>query len=225
MPADAFRGDLDHRRAEVDGGQREPERQQRPRELAGPAPHLEDLISGADRGSRRDEAGQLGRIAGPCRLVQPGNVVEQPPLVPSRGPFGLILSFLGRHPSIMPWRAEFPGRYAPFCDGGKRRTRCRRTEAADVQEQRGKGSRAKGTRGRRQRREEAERAAAGSGSAEEQRKRAAFLATPVGAATMAKKAGHRFLEDPSFRSAAHEGTAGLGSTTSRRSAASSADNA
>jgi hypothetical protein len=57
--------------------------------------------------------------------------------------------------------------------------------------------------------------------AEEQRKRAAFLATPVGAATTAKEAGHRFFE-AQLQVGGHEGTAGFGSTTSRRTAASSA---
>jgi hypothetical protein len=59
-------------------------------------------------------------------------------------------------------------------------------------------------------------------AAEEQRKRAAFLATPVGTATAAKKAGQRFLEIQ-LQVGGHEGTAGFGSTTSRRSAASSAE--
>ena len=69
-------------------------------------------------------------------------------------------------------------------------------------------------------REEAERAERAQ-AAEEQRKRAAFLATPVGAATEAKKAGHRFFEIQ-LKVGGHEGTAGFGSTTSRRTAASSA---
>jgi hypothetical protein len=69
-------------------------------------------------------------------------------------------------------------------------------------------------------REEAERAERAQ-EAEEQRKRAAFLATPVGAATAAKQAGHRFVEIQ-LQVGGHEGTAGFGSTTSRRSTASSA---
>jgi hypothetical protein len=56
---------------------------------------------------------------------------------------------------------------------------------------------------------------------EEQRKRAAFLATPVGAATAAKQAGHRFLEIQ-LQVGGHEGTAGFGSTTSSHSTKSSA---
>jgi hypothetical protein len=71
-----------------------------------------------------------------------------------------------------------------------------------------------------QAREEAERAEEAR-VAEEQRKRAAFLATPVGSATAAKKAGHRFFE-VQLQVGGHEGTAGFGSTTSRRSASSSA---
>jgi hypothetical protein len=69
-------------------------------------------------------------------------------------------------------------------------------------------------------REEAERAQQAQ-LAEEQRKRAAFLATPVGTATAAKEAGHRFVE-VQLQVGGHEGTAGFGSTTSRRSTASSA---
>jgi hypothetical protein len=69
-------------------------------------------------------------------------------------------------------------------------------------------------------REEAERAERAR-AAEEERKRAAFLATPVGAATAAKEAGHRFVEIQ-LQVGGHEGTAGFGSTTSRRTAASSA---
>jgi len=69
-------------------------------------------------------------------------------------------------------------------------------------------------------REEAERAER-ERVAEEQRKRAAFLATPVGAATAAKEAGHRFLEIQ-LQVGGHEGTAGFGAITSRRTTASSA---
>ena len=57
--------------------------------------------------------------------------------------------------------------------------------------------------------------------AEEQRKRAQFLATPVGAATAAKEAGHTFFE-VQLRVGGHQGTAEFGSTTSRRTATSSA---
>ena len=69
-------------------------------------------------------------------------------------------------------------------------------------------------------REEAE-AAQRAKDAEERRKRAAFLATPVGAATAAKEAGHRFLEIQ-LKVGGHEGTAGFGSTTSSHSTQSSA---
>lgn len=65
--------------------------------------------------------------------------------------------------------------------------------------------------------EQAERAAA----AETQRRRAAFLATPVGSATAAKEAGQRFFE-VQLEVGGHEGSAGFGSTTSRRSTVSSA---
>jgi hypothetical protein len=65
--------------------------------------------------------------------------------------------------------------------------------------------------------EQAERAAA----AEAQRRRAAFLATPVGSATAAQEAGQRFFE-VQLEVGGHEGSAGFGSTTSRRSAVSSA---
>lgn len=47
--------------------------------------------------------------------------------------------------------------------------------------------------------------------AEEQRKHEAFLATPVGAATAAKQAGHRFFEIQ-LEVGSHMGNAGWGST-------------
>lgn len=58
-------------------------------------------------------------------------------------------------------------------------------------------------------------------AAEEQRKRDAYLATPVGAATAAKQAGQQFFE-VQLQVGAHVGTAGFGSTESQRSTASSA---
>jgi hypothetical protein len=57
--------------------------------------------------------------------------------------------------------------------------------------------------------------------AEEARKRAAFLATPVGAATAAKKEGLAFLE-VQLEVGGHVGSAGFGSTQGRRTLASSA---
>jgi hypothetical protein len=57
--------------------------------------------------------------------------------------------------------------------------------------------------------------------AEEARKRAAFLATPVGAATAAKKEGLPFLE-VQLEVGGHVGSAGFGSTRGRRTLASSA---
>lgn len=57
--------------------------------------------------------------------------------------------------------------------------------------------------------------------AEERRKHAAFLATPVGAATAAKEAGRRFLEIQ-LKVGGHEGTAGFGATTSSHTTRSSA---
>jgi hypothetical protein len=57
--------------------------------------------------------------------------------------------------------------------------------------------------------------------AEEARKRAAFLATPVGAATAAKKEGLPFLE-VQLEVGGHVGSAGFGSTQGRRTLASSA---
>jgi len=56
---------------------------------------------------------------------------------------------------------------------------------------------------------------------EEQRKRDAFLATPVGAATAAKEAGQQFFEIQ-LEVGRHVGTAGFGSTGGRRIASSSA---
>ncbi|HUB43214.1 MAG TPA: hypothetical protein VMA72_30545 [Streptosporangiaceae bacterium] len=58
-------------------------------------------------------------------------------------------------------------------------------------------------------------------AAEEQRKRDAFLATPVGAATAAKQAGQQFFEIQ-LEVGAHVGTAGFGSAEGRRTASSSA---
>jgi hypothetical protein len=58
-------------------------------------------------------------------------------------------------------------------------------------------------------------------AAEEQRERDAFLATPVGAATAAKEAGHRFFEIQ-LQVGSHFGTSGFGSTDGQRSTSSSA---
>ena len=57
--------------------------------------------------------------------------------------------------------------------------------------------------------------------AEEQRKREAFLATPVGAATAAKEAGQQFFEIQ-LQVGSHLGTSGFGSTDGQRSSSSSA---
>jgi hypothetical protein len=57
--------------------------------------------------------------------------------------------------------------------------------------------------------------------AEEQRKRDAFLATPVGAATVAKEEGQPFFE-VQLEVGAHTGSAGFGSAEGRRTASSSA---
>jgi len=58
-------------------------------------------------------------------------------------------------------------------------------------------------------------------AAEEQRRRDAFLATPVGAATAAKEAGHSFFEIQ-LEVGRHAGSAGFGSAEGRRTTASSA---
>jgi len=58
-------------------------------------------------------------------------------------------------------------------------------------------------------------------AAEENRRRDAFLATPVGAATAAKEAGQRFFEIQ-LEVGAHTGTAGFGSADGQRTASSSA---
>jgi hypothetical protein len=57
--------------------------------------------------------------------------------------------------------------------------------------------------------------------ADEARQRAAFLATPVGAATVAKEEGHPFLE-VQLEVGGHVGSAGFGSIQGRRTTASSA---
>ena len=71
-----------------------------------------------------------------------------------------------------------------------------------------------------QARERADRAEQAQ-AAEEKRKRDAFLATPVGAATAAKEAGQRFFEIQ-LEVGAHTGTAGFGSADGHRTASSSA---
>ena len=71
-----------------------------------------------------------------------------------------------------------------------------------------------------QAREEAARAEQAR-AAEEQRQRAAFLATPVGAATAAKEQGQAFFE-VQLEVGGHLGTAGFGTAEGRRSTASSA---
>ena len=58
-------------------------------------------------------------------------------------------------------------------------------------------------------------------AAEEQRKREAFLATPVGAATAAKEAGQQFFEIQ-LEVGGHLGSSGFGSTDGHRSTSSSA---
>jgi hypothetical protein len=58
-------------------------------------------------------------------------------------------------------------------------------------------------------------------AAEEQRKRQAFLATPVGAATAAKEAGQAFFEIQ-LEVGAHTGSAGFGTADGRRTTSSSA---
>jgi hypothetical protein len=78
---------------------------------------------------------------------------------------------------------------------------------------------------RRAREEEQEREGAARAeqakAAEEQRKRAAFLATPVGAATAAKENGQTFFE-VQLEVGGHVGSAGFGSADGRRSSSSSA---
>ncbi|MGN6680173.1 MAG: hypothetical protein ACTHKL_20620 [Streptosporangiaceae bacterium] len=71
-----------------------------------------------------------------------------------------------------------------------------------------------------QAREEAARAEQAR-AAEEHRQRAAFLATPVGAATAAKEQGQAFFE-VQLEVGGHLGTAGFGTAEGRRSTASSA---
>jgi hypothetical protein len=58
-------------------------------------------------------------------------------------------------------------------------------------------------------------------AAEEKRKRDAFLATPVGAATAAKEAGQQFFEIQ-LQVGSHLGSSGFGSTDGQRSTSSSA---
>lgn len=58
-------------------------------------------------------------------------------------------------------------------------------------------------------------------AADEQRKRDAFLVTPVGAATVAKEAGQQFFEIQ-LEVGSHFGTSGFGSADGQRSTSSSA---
>jgi hypothetical protein len=71
-----------------------------------------------------------------------------------------------------------------------------------------------------QAREEAARAEQAR-AAEEQRQRAAFLATPIGAATAAKEEGQTFFE-VQLEVGSHVGTASFGTYEGRRSTSSSA---
>jgi hypothetical protein len=57
--------------------------------------------------------------------------------------------------------------------------------------------------------------------AEEQRQRQALVATPIGAAAVAKEEGHPFLE-VQLEVGSHIGSAGFGSADGRRTASSSA---
>src|SRR5258708_11808590 len=57
--------------------------------------------------------------------------------------------------------------------------------------------------------------------AAEQRKRDAFIATPIGAATLGKEAGQAFFE-VQLEIGGHTGSAGFGSTDGRRTTSSSA---
>lgn len=75
-------------------------------------------------------------------------------------------------------------------------------------------------RGAERQKREAEQAREQAARAE-QRKRDAFLATPVGAATAAKQAGQQLFEIQ-LEVGAHVGTAGFGSTEGTRTASSSA---
>jgi hypothetical protein len=59
-------------------------------------------------------------------------------------------------------------------------------------------------------------------AAQEQRERAAYLATPVGAATAAKEAGQRFFE-VQLEVGGHRGTASFGTADGQRTSASSAE--
>lgn len=59
-------------------------------------------------------------------------------------------------------------------------------------------------------------------AAQEQRERAAYLATPVGAATAAKEAGQQFFE-VQLEVGGHRGTASFGMADGQRTSASSAE--
>jgi hypothetical protein len=59
-------------------------------------------------------------------------------------------------------------------------------------------------------------------AAQEQRERAAYLATPVGAATAAKEAGQRFFE-VQLEVGGHRGTASFGAADGQRTSTSSAE--
>jgi len=59
-------------------------------------------------------------------------------------------------------------------------------------------------------------------AAQEQREHAAYLATPVGAATAAREAGHQFFE-VQLEVGGHRGSAGFGAASGQRSATSSAE--
>lgn len=106
-------GGLDHRRADVDGGQVEPSPGQLPGELARAAADLEYVGTPADPRTRADSVDDLWGIALAGGVIQPSDVVEQTPQLLS--PPALLFR-LGGHdlslPTFTPAGQPIPARIA-----------------------------------------------------------------------------------------------------------------
>lgn len=74
-------GSGDHRRADVDGREAEPEASQAFGELARAAANLKDRAAGAERCSRNNEVDDLAQVPEPGGFIERSDTVEQSPLI------------------------------------------------------------------------------------------------------------------------------------------------
>jgi hypothetical protein len=74
-------GSGDHRRADIDRRQAEPEAGQAFGELARTAANLKDRAAGAEPGSRNDEVDDVSGVPEPAGFIERSDSVEQLPLV------------------------------------------------------------------------------------------------------------------------------------------------